>query len=237
MKTSSGGGQARRGVTAAGNGLLTLAAIGGVICIVFVILAVFFHITLIMFKTGSMSPTIPTGSLSVVRQVPASEVVIGDVVTVDRPGALPITHRVTSITPTGHGVMSITLRGDANATEDPAPYLVSTVRIVMFSVPGLAYAVAAASNPLVLGAITLGAAGIVTWAFWPRDAAAGGIPKRTRPPALAVPLTAAPERVTPGPVTWGRPSCSSWFCRVRPCCFPGAPRRPLSRKTPSRARQ
>lgn len=179
MGTSMRGVQARRGVTAVGNGLLTLASIGGVICIAFVLLAVFFHVTLIMFKTGSMSPTIPTGSLAVVREIPATEIRIGDVVTVDRDGALPITHRVTSITPEGDGVESITLRGDANPTEDPAPYLVSRVRLVVFAVPGLAYAVAAVSNPLALGLITLGAAAVVTWAFWPRDASARRI--RTAP--------------------------------------------------------
>lgn len=152
-----------------GNSLLTIAAIGGVLCILFVLLAVFFHVTLIMFKTGSMSPTIPAGSLAVVREIPADTVRVGDVVTIDRTDALPITHRVTSATPQGGGLVSITMRGDANPSDDPAPYLVSSVRIVLFSVPQLAYAVVAVSNPIVLGAITVGAAGVVTWAFWPRD--------------------------------------------------------------------
>ena len=44
-----------------GDVLLWVASIGGVICILVVIAAVFFHVTLIMFKTGSMEPTIPTG--------------------------------------------------------------------------------------------------------------------------------------------------------------------------------
>lgn len=46
--------------------LLWIAAIGGVICIALVILAYAAGITLIMFKTGSMSPTIPAGSVAVV---------------------------------------------------------------------------------------------------------------------------------------------------------------------------
>jgi signal peptidase len=154
-----------------GNGMLTLASIGGVLCILFVLLAVFFHITLIMFKTGSMSPTIPTGSLAVVREIPASEARVGDVVTVDRVDALPITHRVTSVADAGGGLTSLTLRGDANPTEDPAPYLVTHVRLVVFSMPGLAYVVNAASNPIALGLITVGATALVTWAFWPRGAA------------------------------------------------------------------
>ena len=63
---------------------------------------------------------------------------------------------------------SVTLRGDANQADDPAPYTVSHVRIVLFSLPGLAYAVVAVSHPAVLGGVTLGSAALVTWAFWPR---------------------------------------------------------------------
>jgi len=159
----------RKPGAAIGNGLLTLASIGGVLCILMVVLAVVFHVTLIMFKTGSMSPTIPTGSLAVVKQVSADEIAVGDVITVDRQDALPITHRVTSTTPAGGGAVSITMRGDANPTEDPAPYLVTSARKVLFSVPGLAYVVASASNPVALGGITVGAAALATWAFWPRE--------------------------------------------------------------------
>lgn len=152
-----------------GNALLNVAAVGGTICIILVILAFFFQITLIMFKTGSMSPTIPAGSLAVVREIPASEVRVGDVVTIDRPSALPVTHRATSVTPAAGGATKITMRGDANPTDDPLPYEVRTVRIVLWSVPELAYTVNAANNPLVLGGLTVLMAVVVTWAFWPRE--------------------------------------------------------------------
>lgn len=159
-----------------GGTLLNLAAIGGVVCIVLVILAYCFNVTLIMFKTGSMSPTIPTGSLALVREVPASDITIGDVVTVDRAGQLPVTHRVTSVSPAGGGEQRIvTLKGDANLSEDPEPYVVSTVRIVLASVPGLAYVVIWFSNPWVLAGLTLGCSVLVMWAFWPRS-------DRKRPP-------------------------------------------------------
>jgi signal peptidase len=147
---------------------LSFAAIGGVLCIAAVVAATFFDITLIMFKTGSMSPTIPTGSLAVVREIPASEAAVGDVVTVDRTDLLPITHRITSVSDAGNGFTSITMRGDANLDEDPEPYVVQNVRTVLFSVPGLATVVVAFSNPYLLGGITFGAAVLVTWAFWPR---------------------------------------------------------------------
>ena len=147
---------------------LTVAAVGGVVCILLVVAASVFHITLIMFKTGSMSPTIPAGSLAVVREIPATEARVGDVVTISRTGELPITHRVTSATPQGGSTVTITMKGDANDIEDPEPYVVDSVRVVLLSVPGLASAVLAVSNPFVLGGITLGAALLVSWAFWPR---------------------------------------------------------------------
>ncbi|MFF2316410.1 signal peptidase I [Arthrobacter sp. NPDC058097] len=159
----------KSGSSRIGNALLNVAAFGGTVCIILVVLAFFFHITLIMFKTGSMSPTIPAGSLAVVKKIPASEVHVGDVVTIDRASALPVTHRVTSVSRSEGGAARITMRGDANPTDDPLPYEVQTVRIVLWSVPELAYAVNAANNPLVLGGLTVVMAVVVTWAFWPRD--------------------------------------------------------------------
>lgn len=150
-----------------GSSLLNIAALGGLVCIVLVMLAFFFNITLIMFKTGSMSPTIPTGSLAVVREIPASEIKVGDVLTVDRSGKLPVTHRVTSVSGEGD-TRTITMKGDANETEDPTPYVVNDARKVLVSVPGLAKVVVWFSNPLVLGGITVAASVLVTWAFWPR---------------------------------------------------------------------
>jgi len=157
-----------RATRVVGSTLLNIAALGGLVCIVLVILALVFHITLIMFKTGSMTPTIPAGSIAFVQQIPASEIRIGDIVTVDRPGELPVTHRVTSVTGEGD-TRTITMKGDANTVEDPRPYTVSDVRRVLFAAPGLANVVVWFSNPLVLGIITVLASLLVTWAFWPRD--------------------------------------------------------------------
>lgn len=147
--------------------LMNLAAIGGAVCILLVVAALVFDITLMMFRTGSMSPTIPAGSVAVVREVPAAGISIGDIITVDRPGALPITHRVTSVTDAGGARRTITMKGDANDVEDPRPYTVDTVREVLFSVPGLAPVIVAMSNPPVLGGITLVVAALVTWSSWP----------------------------------------------------------------------
>lgn len=152
-----------------GDAALWLAAAAGVVCIALVILAMTAQITLIMFRTGSMSPTIPAGSVAVVQRVPASDVEVGDVVTVDRANELPVTHRVTSLEPGATDAERVlTMRGDANATDDPFPYTVRSVRVVLFSVPGIATIIAAMGDPYVLGGLTAGATLLVVWAFWPR---------------------------------------------------------------------
>ena len=129
-----------------GDLVLTVLAVGGTACVVLVPLAFFFDISLILFKTGSMGPTIPAGSMAVVREIPASEVHVGDVITVDRTPLPPITHRVVDIANGGGPTRLLTLRGDANETNDAAPHAVSHVRLVEWSVPRLGYAVRAVSN-------------------------------------------------------------------------------------------
>ena len=158
----------RRALTRIGDAVLNLLALGGVVCIVLVILAFTMNITLIMFKTGSMSPTIPTGSLAVVREVAADAVVPGDVVTVDRAGELPVTHRVVRTSPSTDGTTVLELKGDANEYEDPAGYKVTEVRKVLWSIPGLAKVIVWFSHPLVLGAITIAMTVLVVAVFWPR---------------------------------------------------------------------
>ncbi|WOF23719.1 signal peptidase I [Microbacterium betulae] len=163
-----------------GDALLTLAAIAGAACIVLVLLAHLLDVSLILFRTGSMEPTIPTGSVAVVQRVAADELSVGDVVTVDREGLLPITHRITSV----EGSESadervITMRGDANEQDDPHPYAVSSARIVLFSVPALAPVIASLGDPLVLGGLTVGATVLVMWAFWPRGSVRGARRGRT----------------------------------------------------------
>ncbi|WP_349828824.1 signal peptidase I [Brevibacterium litoralis] len=156
-----------------GDAALTLLAGGGVLCIVLLIASVFLDVTLLMFRTGSMEPTISTGDVAIARQVPASEVSVGDVVSVERPGALPVTHRVIEVdgAPDGSpaGAVEIVMQGDANQSPDPYPYVVTEVDRVLFSVPWVARLVAAFGNPWVLGGITLAMAALVTWAFWPKD--------------------------------------------------------------------
>ncbi|MGO4593054.1 S26 family signal peptidase [Leifsonia sp. 2TAF2] len=168
----------RRPAEVVRTGLLTVAAAGGVLCLACVVAAVGFQLSLVMFRTGSMSPTIPAGSLALVHRIPTADARVGEVVTVDRPGALPVTHRVVSTSvPAGSpsGWARLVLKGDANPTVDAEPYDVGTVRTVLWSAPGLAYVVSWLGHPAVIGALTVAVAGLVAWTFWPAG--------RRRPPA------------------------------------------------------
>ncbi|KAA0918763.1 signal peptidase I [Dietzia sp. ANT_WB102] len=149
--------------------LLSALALLGVVCIIATIAAFALNISLIMFKTGSMSPTIPTGSLAIVRQIPASDIRVGDVTTVSRgEGQLPVTHRVVSVTPVNGDTYSIAMKGDANDSPDAQPYEVAEVKKVLWHAPGLAYVVAKVSQPIYMAGITIAASLLVVWAFWPR---------------------------------------------------------------------
>lgn len=145
-----------------GLGLLSIAA------------AVAAHVwgfSIVLFSTGSMGPTIPSGAAALVRLVPAGDLEVGDVTTVQRPDALPITHRITSIAavPGAPSARQITMRGDANDVDDPEPYLITDARVVVASVPGVATFISNLRDPRLMGLLTLVAGGLVTWAFWPRQ--------------------------------------------------------------------
>lgn len=107
-----------------------------VLCATVAVATLAFDLTLVVFKSGSMEPAIPTGSVALVREVPAADVHVGDVVTVDRPGDIPVTHRVVDTDPGADGTTVLTLKGDANAASDPSPYRVRAVREVLGSVAG-----------------------------------------------------------------------------------------------------
>ncbi|TBL36021.1 MULTISPECIES: signal peptidase I [unclassified Micromonospora] len=217
--------QRRRLLARVGDLALTLLAVGGTVCVVLVPLAFFFDISLILFKTGSMSPSIPAGSLAVVREIPASEVVVGDVVTVDRSPLAPITHRVVEIADGGGSTRLLTLRGDANDSNDTAPYAVTHVRLVEWSAPRLGYAVRTVSNVYAMSAITISTAAIVTWAFWPRS--------EPRPPARH--RRTGPDGATPDRETDAHPSSTLRCLLLAVAVLPGVTAAVLAAPSPARA--
>lgn len=157
---------------------LTTGAALGCACLALLVLGAVLDATLVVFKTGSMAPTMPTGALAVVRQVDAQDVAVGDVVTVVREGRLPITHRVVGTTPdpaVPAGALLV-LRGDANSSVDPAPYAVTRVGRVVWSLPHLGALVEGMQRPAVLGVATLLVAGLAVTASWPQRRPVGAHP-------------------------------------------------------------
>lgn len=150
---------------------LAIAGLAGLAAIAWGIATLFFGFSLVTFATGSMAPTIPTGSLALVREVPASELEVGQVVTLQRGGErLPITHRITAIEPDPNvpNGRIVSMQGDANTIPDLFPYHVKTGKVVLASIAGGQAVSDALGSPVTLVAVTLGAGALVLWAFWPR---------------------------------------------------------------------
>lgn len=155
-----------------GDIMLSVLSVAGGLSIILVIVGLTMNVSIMMFRTGSMDPTIPAGSIALVREIPATEMHKGDIITIDRgTGLLPVTHRVTEINDIAEdtGAVTFVMRGDANEHDDPEPYMATTVQRTMFSIPGMAPIIQSLQNPLALGGLTLGATTLVIWAFWPRQ--------------------------------------------------------------------
>jgi signal peptidase len=146
--------------------LISLAGLLGVIAIL-VTIAPFFGWTVVRLATGSMTPTFPTDSLLITHSVPAADVSVGDIVMVQRAGALPITHRVIAMHAAAGGLEQLTLKGDANATKDPAPYTVRDVGLVTAGVQWGGQIFADLRSTAGLAGLTVFAALVVLWAWWP----------------------------------------------------------------------
>jgi signal peptidase I len=137
--------------------VLTAGAVLGTVCIVWTFLAAAFGLTPLVFRSGSMSPAIQTGALALAHQVPAAQVRVGDVVSVDGSDGVRVTHRVKAIRRDGAASI-LTLRGDANQSADASTYRVTEVDRVIVDVPVLGYVVAAVASPagVVLGILAVG---------------------------------------------------------------------------------
>lgn len=123
----------RRVLHRAGDLALTLGALVGVLCLVMTLAGVLFGVRPVVFLSGSMSPTIPAGSLAVSHEAPAAELRTGDVVAVSV-GDTQVTHRIVAITHRP-GAATLQLRGDANDRADEQTYEVTSAPRVLVSVP------------------------------------------------------------------------------------------------------
>lgn len=122
----------------------------GVLCLMLAAAALFFGITPLVFRSGSMSPDIPTGALALARSTPAGALRPGDVVSVIRADGERVTHRLVSATPADGDRFRLVVKGDANAEADPEPVVTGRVDRVFWSTPRLGFVFQAASRPQVL---------------------------------------------------------------------------------------
>lgn len=125
---------------------LWVVAVLGSVSILVAVAAVAFGVTPLIFRSGSMAPGIPTGSLGLAQSVDASQLQLGDVVSVVWSDGTRVTHRVTGIEPFGDAV-KLETKGDANAQADVERPVVSRVDRVFWSVPGAGYAFQELAKP------------------------------------------------------------------------------------------
>ncbi|ATD71618.1 MULTISPECIES: S24/S26 family peptidase [Gordonia] len=217
-----------------GDRLLTVGAILGGICLAATALALILGVRPVIFETGSMAPTIPTGSLGLSRTVPATSVHPGDVVSVIRDDGVRVTHRVTATgEPVGNSV-SLTLRGDANSAPDPQTYVITEVQRIVGTTPILGYVAAWLKNPYTLTLQAVAVVFLLAVAFAPRrgwrNSPAGQRIVAGTAAATVVALSVSNvhgtgeasaltgQATATGSVTTGRPSNPSFTCTntVRP---------------------
>ncbi|NRG41023.1 hypothetical protein HRK28_08810 [Rathayibacter sp. VKM Ac-2835] len=165
--------------------LLTVGAALGTLCLLSALAALLFGITPLVFQSGSMGPAIETGALGIARDIPAADARPGDVVSVELPTGVRITHRVVSSTPVGGDRVSLVLRGDANGVDDAEPYVVDRVDLLLTSVNRVGYVVSALASPpaLFLGGLLAGLLLMVAFA-----------PTRTARPTAAPQAATGPRR-------------------------------------------
>ena len=88
--------------------------------------------------TQSMEPTLPPGTLVVVRPVATDRIEVGDVVTyqITSGQAAVVTHRVIAVSSSSDGGRTFTTKGDNNAVADSRPVLPAQIRgTVWYSLP------------------------------------------------------------------------------------------------------
>ncbi|MEV5002019.1 signal peptidase I [Nocardioides sp. LML1-1-1.1] len=136
----------------------------GALCLLALLAGWLLNVTPLVFQSGSMSPSYDAGALGIARKVPASELRVGDVVSVESAQGGRVTHRVVAISGAEDGRALLRLQGDTNPAPDTETYAVRTADRVAFGVPKAGYVLSAASTPvglllgglLVVGSIFLG---------------------------------------------------------------------------------
>jgi len=115
-------------------------------------------------QSGSMEPSIPTGSVVFITETNADSISTGDVVTYKkRADTVPRTHRVVDIKRNGESMRFIT-KGDANENRDTEPvYRGEIIGTVAFSIPYIGYIISFGQTAL--GWFVLVCIPILLWIF------------------------------------------------------------------------
>ena len=141
-----------------GDRLLNLAALVGVLVMTLTVAAHVSGYQPLVVRSGSMEPTVATGSMVLVRSVPLEEISVGDVVAVVRADGTRVMHRVLTADVT-NGAATLTLKGDANEDPDAAPVIAREADELVWTVPGVGRAaafLASAKGGFVLGCLITG---------------------------------------------------------------------------------
>jgi signal peptidase I len=126
---------------------LWVVAVLGSVSILAAVAAVGFGVTPLIFRSGSMSPGIPTGSLGLAQRTDAADVEVGDIVSAVWSDGTRVTHRVVGVQDQGNGLVQLETKGDANEQPDTEHPIVDRVDRVFWSVPEAGYVLQEITKP------------------------------------------------------------------------------------------
>lgn len=118
---------------------------------------------LYIVESGSMLPTLKINSMIIAKELPASEIEVGDILSFYGKNVdVRITHRVVEIQNDGESFIT---RGDANNTNDPNPVTKDKViGKVIFSIPLVGLIFKILVNPIAIGILVILG---IAWIFIP----------------------------------------------------------------------
>ena len=120
---------------------------------------------LVVIAGPSMTPTIPLGAVVIERTLPVDAIAVGDVVTVQMPNGVAITHRVVRLGEIA-GSTYLETRGDANDGPDPVVVPASSVSgVVTLTLPMVGFLLAYLAVPSGVASIVLMLAALML-AIW-----------------------------------------------------------------------
>lgn len=146
--------------------------------------------------TSSMEPTLPPGTLVVIKPAPVDEIEVGDVLTYQIRSGDPavVSHRVVSRTVSTNGTTTFTTRGDNNDVADAAPVTEAQIKgTVWYSIPWLGYVNSAISGESRAWLVPLVAGALFLYAGYTAASGIAGAVKRRRSRAAATTASADAE--------------------------------------------